>query len=648
MRQPDGPRDKANKKEENEMTTTKSNETIRLTVGQAIVKYLQVQYSERDGERRRLIQATFGIFGHGNVHGLGQALYEYGQDMPFYQPRNEQSMVHTAIGFAKANQRLATIACTSSIGPGATNLLTGAATATINRIPVLLFPSDYYATRHQGPVLQQLEHPLSADISVNDAFRPLSRFFDRISRPEQLLTALPEAMRVLTDPADTGAVTLSLPQDVQAHAYDYPARLFEERVWRVERRLPDPQRIAEAVVLLKAARSPVIIAGGGVHYAQAWEELQTFAERFGIPVVETFGGKGAFREESALLVGALGITGPVSAASVVGDADLVIGAGTRLADVVTGAQSAFKNPDVKFIGINVTGHDAFKQGALPILADAREALRALIDASAQAGIKPDPGYLEDVVASKRRWDTQLQQEVYNDIPGEPMGQGQLIKALNDGAQEGDTIVAAAGTPPGNLVNLWNATGGRNCQIEFGYSCMGYEIPGSIGVRMAQEGGEVYTLVGDGTYLLSPSELMTAVQEGLKVTVVISENHGFQSIRQLQMARTGRSFGTEFRERDEASGRLEGDYVKVDLAKTAQGLGAHVWNVSTPEEVRAAMSEAREEKGTCVIVAETHPDRYVPPSNIWFDVAAAEVSNDPETQARRVVYEQERRAQRFHY
>jgi 3D-(3,5/4)-trihydroxycyclohexane-1,2-dione acylhydrolase (decyclizing) len=626
----------------------KLNDTVRLTVGQAIVKYLQVQFSERDENKRRLVHAAFGIFGHGNVHGLGQALREYGTDLPFYQPRNEQSMVHTAIGFAKANQRLATIACTSSIGPGATNMLTGAATATINRVPVLLFPSDYYVTRHQGPVLQQLEHSISADISVNDAFRPLSRFFDRISRPEQILTALPEACRVLTDPAETGAVTIALPQDIQAHSYDYPTHFFEERTWRVERRLPDPQRISEAAVMLKNARNPVIIAGGGIHYSQAWDELQTFSEKFGIPVVETFGGKGAFRNESPLLVGAHTITGPTSAAKIVSEADLVIAVGTRLTDVVTGAQSGFRNPDVKFVGINVTSHDAFKQGALPIIADAREALRSLIDASVSVGIGPNLEHLENVASAKNEWEKQLRSEVYNDIPGEPMGQGQLIQTLNDSAQTGDTIVAAAGTPPGNLVNLWDATDGRKCHLEFGNSCMGYEIPGSIGVRMAQPNGEVYVLIGDGTYLLSPSEIMTAVQEGLKITVVISENHGFQSIRQLQMARAGRAFATEFRNRDESTGRLDGDYVAVDLAKTAEGLGAHVWKASTPEEVRIAMSEAREETGTCVIVAETHPDRYVPPSNVWFDVEAAEVSNDPETQALRTVYEEERKHQRFHY
>jgi 3D-(3,5/4)-trihydroxycyclohexane-1,2-dione acylhydrolase (decyclizing) len=361
------------------MSTT-HRKTVRLTMAQALVKYLQVQYSDRDGQTRRLIPAIFGIFGHGNVAGLGQALQEYGLDLPYHQTRNEQSMVHTASGFAKANLRLATLACASSIGPGATNMVTGAATATVNRLPVLLLPADYYATRHQGPVLQQLEHPVSADVSVNDCFRPISRFFDRISRPEQLLTALPEAMRVLTDPADTGAVTLALPQDVQAHGYDYPAHFFEERAWSIERRWPNPQRIATALAMIEAAERPMIIAGGGVLYADAKTELRTFAEKFGIPVGETMAGKGAMASDAALSLGGFGVTGTASAGKIMSQADLVICIGTRLTDFSTGSQSAFNHPDVKFITINVNGHDAYKQGAMPIVADAREALRALLQA----------------------------------------------------------------------------------------------------------------------------------------------------------------------------------------------------------------------------------------------------------------------------
>jgi 3D-(3,5/4)-trihydroxycyclohexane-1,2-dione acylhydrolase (decyclizing) len=558
-------------------------------------------------------------------------------------------MVHTACGYAKATYRTATLACTSSIGPGAANMLTGAALATINHLPVLLLPSDYYVTRHQGPVLQQLEHPVSADVSVNDCFRPISRFFDRISRPEQLLTALPEAMRVLTDPVETGAATLALPQDVQAHAYSYPEVLFEKRVWRIERRLPNPQRIDEAIGLLKKAKRPVIIAGGGVHYSEAWEVLQSFSESMGIPVVETFAGKGAIRKDSALLVGGHGLTGNSSAAKCVSEADLVISVGTRLTDFATGSQSCFNNADVRFISLNVTSHDAFKQGALPILADAREGLEALSRAAGKAGIKPGSSYVKEVADLKKKWQKQLTQEIYQSTSGEAMSQGELIGILNEEAKAGDTIIAAAGSPPGDLHKLWNVNGGAACHLEFGFSCMGYEIPAGLGVRLAQPEGEVFVFIGDGTYLMNPTELVTASQEGLKITVVISENHGFQCIRQLQMGRAGRSFGNEFRTRDAKSNRLEGDFVAIDFAKNAESMGARTWSADTPEDLRQALAEARVEKRTSVIVVQTEKYHFLPGSGVWWDVAPAEVSQDPVTQKLRAEYEDSRRKlQRFHY
>ena len=607
------------------------NEPLRLTVAQAVVKYLQAQFSERDDKSRRLIPALFGIFGHGNVAGIGQALYEYGQDLPYYQPCNEQSMVHTAIGYAKANLRLSTLACCSSIGPGSTNMVTGAATATINRLPVLLLPSDYYVTRHQGPVLQQLEHPISSDVSVNDCFRPVSRFFDRISRPEQLLTALPEAMRVLTDPAETGAVTVCLPQDVQAHAYDYPSHFFEKRMWRIERRLPSPQRILEAIGLLKESRTPVIIAGGGVHYSEAWDDLQRFAEKHGIPVVETFAGKGAIKNASPVLFGAQGVTGNPVAGKIVSEADLIICVGTRLTDFTTGSQSAFQNPNVRFIHINVSGHDAYKQGALPVLADAREGLRALSKAAEEAGIKSNPKYLESSGKLKAEWEKRLRNEVFQQVSGEAMSQGQLIGVLNEEAQPGDTVVAAAGSPPGDLLKIWDATQGRNCHLEFGFSCMAYEIPAALGVRMSQKSGEVYVFIGDGTYLMNPTELVTAMQERLKITVVLSENHGYQCIRQLQLGRAGHSFGNEFRSRDSHTNRLEGDFVSIDFAKNAESMGARAWHVKTPAELKQALRDARAETRSCVIVVETEKYRFLPSSEVWWDVAAAEVSQDAATQ-----------------
>ena len=625
-----------------------SQETIRLTMAQALVKYLQVQFSERDGRTRRLIPSIFGIFGHGNVAGLGQALYEYGKDLPYRQPRNEQSMVHTALGFAKANRRLATLACTSSIGPGATNMISGAATAATNRLPVLLLPSDYYATRYQGVVLQQLEHPVSADVSVNDCFRPVSRFFDRITRPEQLLTALPEAMRVLTDPADTGPVTIALPQDVQAHAYDYPADFFEQREWRVERRVPDPQRIAEAVRLLNAAERPMIIAGGGIHYSEASEALEDFSAKFGIPVSETFAGKGAIRNASPLLLGGQGVSGTPAAAKVSSQSDLVISVGCRMMDFATGSQSAFNHQPVKFVNINVGGHDAYKQSGVPIVADAREALLALTQTADLAGIQPNAAYTRKIGKLNQEWAEQLSAAVSEETPGEAMSQGKLIQVVNDEAQLGDTIVAAAGTLPGDLLKMWDATGNRKCHLEFGYSCMGYELPAGLGVRMTQPEGEVYVFIGDGTYLMNPTELVTSMQEGLKLTVIISENHGFQSISALQMLRAGRRFGNEFRARDRERNRLEGEYMKIDFAQNAASFGAQSWHVTTPEGVRHALREARGERQSCVIVADVEPHHYLPDSGVWWDIAAAEVSDDPETQERRREYEKGLRFQRFHY
>ena len=620
------------------------DETVRLTTGQAIVKFLQAQWSELDGERRRLIPAMFGIFGHGNVLGLGQALEELGGDLPFLQGRNEQSMVHAASAYARATRRRATLACTSSIGPGATNMVTGAASATINRLPVLLLPGDVYATRHQGPVLQQLEHSLAGDVSVNDCFRPVSRFFDRITRPEQLLTALPEAMRILTSPVETGAVTIALPQDVQSNAYDYPESFFEERAWRIERPFPDSRRLAEAVELLRSAERPVVIAGGGVLYSEAESELAAFASSLGIPVAETFAGKGAMQEDSWLTLGGVGLEGNPGATQVVKTADLVICVGTRLTDFATGSQSVFQHPGVRFVAINVTGRDAVKQGALPIVADAREALGALREAA--AGVETSDGYREEVTRARDEW-LEARRSIAEPVESEAMSQGELILALNDLVQAGDTVIAAAGTPPGDLLKIWDATGGRNCHLEFGYSCMGYELPAGVGVRMAQEGGEVYVYIGDGTFLLNPGELVTALQEELKITVVISENHGFQSIRRLQMWRGGRDFGNEFRTRTD--GRLRGEYLELDLAKTAEGLGARAFRADSAEALRAALAEARSEQGTCVIVCETEPHRYLPDSGAWWDVAPAEVSGDEVVRKLRADYERERaELQRFYY
>ncbi len=628
-------------------TTADRQETVRLTMSQALVRYLVVQYSERDDERQRLIAAAFGIFGHGNVAGLGQALLEEGARLPFYQPFNEQSMVHTAAGFAKELNRRSTMACAASIGPGSTNMVTGAAMATINRLPVLLLASDYYATRRQGPVLQQLEHPSELDASVNDCFRPVSRFFDRITRPEQLLESLPEAMRILTDAAETGAVTLALPQDIQAEAFDYPESFFRERVWTIERRLPTSAAIQAAVTLLRDAKRPFIVAGGGVHYSEAWAELKALSESLGIPVGETFAGRGAVREDSPLSLGGVGATGNPAAGRLAAEADLVIALGTRLTDFTTGSRSLFQHPDVRFVGINVCGKDAIKLGAAAVVADAREALVALTNAALEAGVRPDEEYLEEIAEARESWREQLDTETYVQTPGMRLRQAQCIGLINREAKRGDVIIGAAGSVPGDLHQMWDTTGGRRAHLEFGYSCMGYELPAGLGVRMSGATGEVYVMVGDGTFLMNPSELATAVQEGLKVTVLLMDNHGYQVIRRLQMATVGTSYGLEFRNRGSASREWDGDYLPLDFLKLGEGMGARAWHVESEAELEQALREARAETRSCLIQIEIEMHEFGPSSEVWWDVAPAEVSSDEETRKLRAAYETGRKRQRYY-
>lgn len=622
---------------------------LRLTVGQTVARYLSVQFSQRDAQKQRLIPAVCGIFGHGNVAGFGQALEQYNDVLPFHTGCNEQSLVHIASGFAKATRRKQTLAVAASIGPGSTNMLTGAALATINRLPVLLLPSDYYCTRHQGPVLQQLEHPINMDMSVNDAFRPLSRFFDRITRPEHLLTALPEAMRILTDPAETGAATISLPQDIQAEAYDYPAHFFEPHTWRIERRVPDPQRIDEAVKLLKRARKPLILAGGGIHYAEASNELLRFAESFGIPVGETFAGKGAIQKRSDIQLGACGVCGSAAGISFMAEADLVFCIGTRLTDFTTGSQSAFQNPSVKFVGINVTGHDAFKQGALPIVADAREALKALSRKARSAGVKPRTQWAQRARKAYDAYRAHLNKVEFKSARGDLLGQAHLVGIVNDMSQKGDTVVGASGTLPDTTTKMWDTNNGTRALLEFGYSCMGYEIPAGIGTRMAQSRGEIYVMVGDGAYLMNPTEIVTAVQNRLKITVVLSDNHGFQCIHHLQKFKTGNSFSNELRMRDKKTGRLTGNFVPLDLAKVGEGLGARTWHCQTEQQVRDALTEARAEKQSCVILVDNDVLRGSQPAGTWWDVAPVETGGSAYIKKNRADYDRDRdRLQRLHY
>jgi 3D-(3,5/4)-trihydroxycyclohexane-1,2-dione acylhydrolase (decyclizing) len=649
--------------------------TVRLTVAQAVVTYLSRQYSVADGRRRRLVPAALGIFGHGNVAGLGQALDQLSDALPFIQGRNEQALVHMAAGFAKATRRHATLAVTASIGPGAMNLVTGAALATVNRLPVLLLPGDTFATRRQGPVLQQLQHPVEADASVNDAFRPVSRFFDRISRPEALLTALPAAMRVLTDPAQTGAVVLSLPQDVQSHAYDWPADLFAEREWVIRRPVPDTEELDAVVQLLAAAEKPLIIAGGGVIYSGATPELEALAATAGTPVAETFAGKGAVQQRAWWQLGGIGLEGTPATSDLAREADLVVTVGSRLTDFATASQSLFQNPDVRFASVNVDVQDAGRLGATGIVADAKRALAALTRAVGDAHITSPSAWQDQVRERNERWlaeraaaldpDTEFDKST---VPADSdvvtgtdalLTQGQIIGLLQEHAQPGDTIIAAAGGPPGDLQKVWDATDGRYCHLEFGFSCMGYEIPAGIGVRLAfpDRRKRVVSFIGDGTFLMAPSELLTAAQEGLPVTVVIPENHGYQVIHRLQMLRSGREFGNEFRYRDGslnlADGqaaskqpRLEGDYLRVDLLEIARGLGARAIRATTPAEVRGALAGTRGHDGPVVIVVPAIPHADLPPAGAWWDVAPAEVFEQEAIAQLRAEYEAGLTSQRW--
>lgn len=612
----------------------------RLTVGQAIARFLARQYSERDGERRRLIEGCFGIFGHGNVAGLGQGLLE--ERFPYLMARNEQAMVHAAAGFARMTDRLATYACTTSIGPGATNLVTGAALATVNRLPVLLLPGDVFATRPANPVLQELEDPRSYDVSVNDCLRPVSRYWDRIGRPEQLVPALLAAMRVLTDPAETGAVTLALPQDVQAEAYEWPEELFAERVWRVPRPEPEPAALAEAAALLRSARRPLVVAGGGVIYARAAGELEAFARETGIPVAETQAGKGSLPWDHERAVGAIGATGGTAANALARDADVVLGVGTRYSDFTTASRSLFARPGVRFVNLNVARFDAAKHAGVPLVADARTGLAGL--RASLAGYTVPDDYREEARVLTARWNAAVDHARalgHGPLPSQP----EVIGAVNDAAGERDVVVCAAGSMPGDLHKLWRTRDPKGYHVEYGYSCMGYEIAGGLGVRMADPSREVFVLVGDGSYLMMAQEIATAVAEGVKLVVVLVQNHGYASIGGLSESVGAQRFGTAFRARTPTG--LDGPTLPVDLAANAASLGADAVRAATVEELRAALRRARSAERTTVVHVETDPSVPAPDSETWWDVPVAEVSALESTREARARYEKRREARRGH-
>ena len=623
--------------------------TVCLTVSQAIVKFLAFQYSERDGVSQRLIPGMWAIFGHGNVSGLGQALEELGGevDLPTYRPQNEQAMVHLAAAYAKHNNRLATFACTASIGPGSSNMLTAAAGATINRLPVLLFPSDYFASRLPDPVLQQLEHPSEHDASVNDCFRPVSRFFTRITRAEQLLSALPEAMRVLTDPAEAGAVTIALPEDVQTEAYDWPEAFFEKRVWRVRRPAPEPELVSQAAALVGRAERPLVVAGGGVIYAEASDELRAFAEAFGIPVVESQAGKGALSWNHPMNAGPVGANGGLAANRLARNADLVIAIGTRLGDFVTASKTAFQHPDVKFIGLNVVPLDAHKLAASPMVADAKRGLEHLHLTLKEVGYQGTASaYRDEVARLKAEWDRAVSDLRTVKAPHN-LAQSEVIGLVNDAFGGKATVICAAGSMPGDLLKLWRPEDPKAYHLEYGYSCMGYEIPAGLGVKLADPAREVVVMIGDGSYLMMNSEIVTAVAEGLKLTVVLVDNHGYQSIHGLQRSCGSPGFNNELRYRNPQSGRTDGDYVPVDFVKHAAAMGAVALYAPDEGSLKDALEQAKGSERVTVVVVPVDPDKRVPGFEGWWDVPVAEVTQQKSVESARETYDQQHRKQRVY-
>lgn len=628
----------------------------RLTTAQAIVRFLANQYTARDGVQRAFFGGCFGIFGHGNVAGMGQALQQEQHLMRYYQTRNEQAMVHTAIAYARHNNRLRTLICTTSIGPGASNMITGAATATINRVPVLLLPGDIFARRNVAPVLQQVESPWSQEFSVNDAFKPVSRYWDRINRPEQIITSLPEALRVLTNPADTGAVTLCLPQDVQTEAFDFPDDLFAPRVWNIPRPRADRDALTHAIEWIRSAHRPMIVAGGGVIYSEATEALRLFCEQTGIPVAETMAGKGSLRYDHPQSLGAVGATGTSSANAIARDADLVIGIGTRYSDFTTASKTLWQNPGVRFININVADFDAQKHSALPLVGDARVTLEELT--AALQGWHVASTLDAEIAMLRGDWES-IVSDLYALRMSPEMSQSEIIGAVNDEGDPEAVMVCAAGSLPGDLHKLWRTRHPKQYHLEYGNSCMGYEIAGGLGVKMAEPEREVYVMVGDGSWLMLSNEVLTSIQEGYKLTIVLLDNDGYKSIGSLSRSLGQHGFGTRYLypeggvlpsdapqhgtngTRDQGPRRLP-----LDLPANARSLGAHVLMASSHAELVSALEEARGLPSTVVIYCRV--DRYVGvPGYGWWDVPVAEVSEMDSVRAAREEWEEGRASERYY-
>ena len=617
--------------------------TVRLTTGQAVINYLANQHVERDGVEHRFFAGLWGIFGHGNIGGVAQAIQQAEPDFPYYLTRNEQAMVHAAVGYAKLRNRLGAFACLTSIGPGATNMVTGAASATINHVPVLLLAGDAFAERVQSPVLQQLEHPASQDTSANDAFRPVVRYWDRINRPEQVITALPEVMRVLTSPADTGAVFLGLPQDIQTYAFDFPVEMFAKRVWSIPRNRPDRDALAKAADWIRGSERPVIFAGGGVRYSEATDALRAFAEQTGIPVAETHAGKGSLPYDHPLSLGGAGVSGTLAANIIAPEADLVIGIGTRFTDFPTASKTAFQDPGVRFININVAEFDAFKHAAVPLVGDARATLEEL--AVTVGDYATAPAYRARVLELNREWDAEVER-VYAHSVGDVLTQGEVIGAVEASTDARDVVVTSAGSLPGDLLKLWRSRDAASYQVEYGYSTMGYEIAGGLGAKLAAPDREVYVMVGDGSFQMMSNEITTAVQEGLKLIIVLVDNKGFSSVGRVSEQVGAEGFGCHYRLRG-PSGDYDGPEMQLDFVKICQGMGAKALEVTTLPGLRAALQDARAGTGTVCIVVQTDWDERVRGyANSWWEMATPQVSEMPAVNAAREEFDRNKGRQRY--
>ena len=625
-----------------------SAKTVRLTMAQALIKYLTCQYTERDGEENALFAGCFGVFGHGCVSGVGQALQQY-PEFRYYQTRNEQAMVHASAAYAKMKNRMQTFVCLSSIGPGATNMITGAAVATTNHLPVLLLPGDIFARRNVAPVLQQLESEITQDISVCDCFKPVSRYWDRINRADQILTALPEAMRVLTSPADTGAVTISLPEDTQTEAHDYPVEFFKKRIWSIPRNRADHTALAEAARWIRDSKCPLIIAGGGVIYSGAQDVLEQFVEKTGIPVGVTMAGKGSLLYDNKLNLGAIGVTGNFAANRIARKADLIIGIGTRYSDFTTASKTAFQNPNVRFVNINVAEFDAYKHAALPLLADARVTLEELTNLLEGYHVVKD--YKQKAQQLHDEWQEEVDR-IYA-IRNKPLpSQGELIGVVNELSDPDAVMINAAGSMPGDLHKLWRTRHSKNFHLEYGYSCMGYEIAGGLGIKMAAPERQVIVMVGDGSYLMLCNEIVTSIQEGYKLTIVLMDNEGFNSIGGLSRSIGQEGFGTRYafpsdnKLPDDESEEVEA--LPVNYAMNARGLGAHVIECKTYDDFVKAFKESKKTDRTTVIYVRN--DRYVgvPGYESWWDVPVAEVSEMDGVKQARKEWEKNIKLERFFF